>query len=568
MKKHLKQITVIILLSFTFVLTSQELKQYSGNYKEAEYATNGKATYTYKEVDYVRKYEGNFSYKSDDNGFGLTKSISGQFLNDKKTGTWIFGETQTNGKMLGTAYNGYKTTAKGSYQNGKKQGLWVYTRIENITNEILIKTHATFKDNVLVGELEYFQSKEYPWDTYSKYYTNNISFNCKYDSAGNFNGDWKLTYESNKMKFEELRKYTNGKLTWSLNRNLSTGEVICKKEYLDSDKDKCVTTNHAFAIYSWEVDNEQYNLGKSIKLGLLRVILYGEQTGKDVRIAKEETKRIEEQKLKDEQTKIEEQKYEEDKRKKEEQLLSEYNTRIDIANEFYNKGKYNEAKLKYEEALKYKNDDYPKNKIEELEVIINKNIERQRDSVYNELIKQGEEHLRAKNYKLALDVFSNAQKTNAKMDLQSQIDKTKDSIVYINIRKSDSLMALKKFTESLKALSEVEKYLSESNKVKTETKKTLLRELNNLKQTAYNNKYETITYTFERGGSYSKTTYENYKTLFVEAEKIQDLDIYIQRLKCLSLLNDNIHNRLLGDADGVNKDLKKSEKFITKICTN
>lgn len=216
----MKNYNILLLLFLSAFSFGQTLQNFSGSYEASEY-NKGTATYTYYERDYERYYHGVFTYKQRDDLYNVT--ITGNFKDNLRNGKWVFKENQKDEFFLSTKYNGYSAIAEGNYIDGKRDGKWIYKRIENTTNKILIESTAFYKNGVLVGDLKFTCVTEW----LSK---KGINFICTFDENGNLYGDWKLKYKENGINREDIRKYENDKLTFQIVRNVSSGEILCKRE--------------------------------------------------------------------------------------------------------------------------------------------------------------------------------------------------------------------------------------------------------------------------------------------------------------------------------------------------
>lgn len=200
---------ILVTLFISNFSIGQTLKTFNGKYD------NGNAIYQYYEnADYERIMQGNFTYS--ENKFQIT----GQFLNNKRNGIW---------KSTNTYKMGWNSTSDivtetciANYLEGKLNGQCTYKKVNLTTNKILINSSAYFKRNILSGNFE-FNSINDRFETENdfsiKFYTNN---------EGYIDSTFKINFSYNKIKYELIRKYKTGFLTWELSRNLSTGEILNK----------------------------------------------------------------------------------------------------------------------------------------------------------------------------------------------------------------------------------------------------------------------------------------------------------------------------------------------------
>jgi len=179
-----------ILISLLFLniipLYSQPVKTYSGSFK------NGTATYQYYENDnYERIYDGSFIYKA--KSWGVNLQINGKYSKGEKIGLWNY----TIGEFSKT----------GKYVEGKLSGKWIEKN--NVNNKV--KTFASFINGRFAGEFSYN-------------YKNTV-ISGKFNEIGVFDGVWTIKFSSFEENYEDIRKYNNGVLYWSLLRNSETGEI-------------------------------------------------------------------------------------------------------------------------------------------------------------------------------------------------------------------------------------------------------------------------------------------------------------------------------------------------------
>jgi len=204
---------VICLGLFSHLLYSQTLKTFQGAYE------NGTATYQYYENEnFERFFQGSFKFKGtipDGNNVKYNIGITGQYNKDKKDGLWTY--------VLSTiGPKGTTETVTGNYSNGLMEGSWTLNTIINGTKKSTKKSTVIFKNNRLVGELNYeftaLANKEYA----------KISVRGNFNDSSEFNGAWITTYTQGNIQYEESRKYKNGVLFWLLHRRLSDGKIFQK----------------------------------------------------------------------------------------------------------------------------------------------------------------------------------------------------------------------------------------------------------------------------------------------------------------------------------------------------
>lgn len=217
-----KFVVIGFLLFFSSMLHSQKLMTYKGMYIENE---KDRIQSSYSEM---RIGEGIYEYYENDGGerilhgkFNLTEKtsklvIKGQYLNNKKHGVWKI-TTKDYGAYRGDYSNVIQETTA-EYLNGKLNGKCSIIGI-NKNKKVVLKSNATFKNNVSVGPYSYSQENNEE---------SNINIKINYDNNGLYDGDYLVSYMFHKIKYEDKRKYKNGELQSKLFRNMTDGTIIYK----------------------------------------------------------------------------------------------------------------------------------------------------------------------------------------------------------------------------------------------------------------------------------------------------------------------------------------------------
>lgn len=591
----MRNILSSLLLFYSSIFFSQNLKTYNGNFNSQNF--KGTATYNYLEKNEERIFDGSFNFKSLDNKV----AISGLYNNNKKNGTWKFNLSNINhSNWVGN----YVITANsvGNFSDGNLVGSWnvATTTTMTIANNSMMKTltylfaeknfdpkqpkitkqlhQATFKDNHFTGNFSYTVDN------------GKVKVKGKFNHKGYCDSIWVASFYEDGILITEKSEFNNGLLVNRKRIDNSTGEAkiiydnanevnIFLKNY-DESKNISIVNNEAYELSTTTSSKENQSqlilssIGFWYNNNSLDASSYAYEIKKgtnDMTIypirsitINDSVNQILSEKLEKERIKQEEI---EEEKAHQESLFTEITERAD---RLYSENKLERAKENYQMALKYKNNEETKKKIEQINEKLLQIAEQKKlkdESDYNSYIKQSEENLSAKNYTLSLSYLQKAQKIKNDIQVQNLINSNKETIVNENIKQADSLYNHKEFDKGVSILYRTEEYTTPANIEIIKSKIILYRELSNLKSNVYNTgRYENITYQISHGGGYDKNALENYKTMLQEVENISDIELYKQRLKCLKLINDDIFNRLLGDPEGISKDLRKSEKYMSRIC--
>lgn len=343
----MKFIVTLFLSTLSFGLTyGQTLKTYTGSY------AGGQATYQYFEnTEYERIFNGKFSYTDIKDNVNLSRvhmpsniEIIGAFKDNLKNGLWTAKEIISS---VVPTYGNVKITMtySGNFLNGKRQGQWTFKqslvtskKIEN-GNSVL-----NFNNNILIGAVDLTNAK------------GNL------DNKGDFIGVWNAKNEGS----EFIAEFKNNIFTKLIKRKVSDGEIIFRydnlnitNQFLDSLKTsqklvmmngKRYTSVNCLNLNSYNNDNIEYNEDnkffaefyeviskqvngfdrtlKAIELGSsqyeisapLIIVEFNGSTKEEVE--EEQTKLIEEEKIKtkNEKEQAEKQRLENEKRKEEQRL--------------------------------------------------------------------------------------------------------------------------------------------------------------------------------------------------------------------------------------------------------
>jgi len=206
--------TLSILFVFANIFcTGQTIKNYSGKY---EY---GKITYQYYENEsFERIYHGSYVYSGERNigfiGDGY-ETIKGSFTNNFQNGAWDYSFKSNS--------NETKITIKGSYKDGLMEGNWTKTITDLLKKTTSQKIIANFKDGKLVGDFYFSQRSDI--------------IKGKFNENSHYDGRWTVKYSDyDNEPCEIIYDFNDGLLTFVLNRNLASGEIIYKSSEINIDK--------------------------------------------------------------------------------------------------------------------------------------------------------------------------------------------------------------------------------------------------------------------------------------------------------------------------------------------
>lgn len=203
----------VIFICSSFISFGQGVKTYSGKYE------NGKITYQYYENNsYERIYHGTYVYSCeryiDFFGDGY-ETIKGNFKHNFQDGMWEYSYKSNDNEI--------KVYIKGGYKDGLMDGIWTKT-ITNLTkNTIVLKMTASFKDGKLIGDFSFVQFKDV--------------VKGKFNENSHYNGRWSVKYSNdNNEPCEIIYDFNDGLLTFILDRNIATGEIIYKSNEINTEK--------------------------------------------------------------------------------------------------------------------------------------------------------------------------------------------------------------------------------------------------------------------------------------------------------------------------------------------
>jgi formylglycine-generating enzyme len=421
---------IILFISFQWAY-AQTIKTFQGAYE------NGTATYEYYENEnFERVFQGSFKYKgaiTDGTNSKYNVTVTGQYLKDKKDGQWTY-------KISNPNLKGTTETVTGTYVNGMMEGAWTLNTIINNTKKSIKKSSAIFKNNKMVGELNFeftaFLNKEYA----------SISIRGNLNDSSMFNGAWITNYTQGNIQYEEIRKYKEGVLYWLLHRRLSDGKIIQKidsttfvdqffqnyhpagnfadigdqKYVIDSKSDKYTGDLEIpiTVIKYWTLANHNPYFNTLASPNPAFIIEHGYQPSQVFHekfiinwLNTKEGQKLQWQ-------------AEQDKKLKEDK----YKDVIRRADTAFNAKFYSEAIAFYQQALTIKDEQYPKDQIKKAQQIINdeKKAKEQEqmaiDKVYNEIVAKADKAYNDKKLDVALELYQSALGVKVDKYPQMQID--------------------------------------------------------------------------------------------------------------------------------------------------
>jgi len=208
----MQKIFILALLLFPAILYSQQLSKYKGPAETLGIHSGDIVEYQYYEnTEGERIFQGSFQINNSD------MSITGQYLNDKKNGTWK--ETG-----IDCGFSVYSNILESiEYKDGKLNGVCTAQGVAvNDKKTMTLSVSATYRNNIPIGEFKYYIT-----DGYGNGNTN-ATFN--FDENGLFDGVCILQGSRNNKsdKFERKCVYKHGILQSKITRNLTNGEIIEK----------------------------------------------------------------------------------------------------------------------------------------------------------------------------------------------------------------------------------------------------------------------------------------------------------------------------------------------------
>lgn len=209
----MKKSLLFLLFLTSYFCKGQTIQNYSGKYE------NGKITYKfYENSSFERIYHGPYVYSGERNigfiGDGL-ETIKGNFSNNFQDGAWDY--------SFKDIRNEIRVSIKGNYKNGLMEGTWTKTITDLIKNSTTQKMIANFKDGKLIGDFYFSQKSDL--------------VQGKFNENSHYDGKWSVKYKNdNSEPCEIIYEFNDGILTFVLNRNIASGEIIYKSNEIKIEK--------------------------------------------------------------------------------------------------------------------------------------------------------------------------------------------------------------------------------------------------------------------------------------------------------------------------------------------
>ena len=226
----MNQILTLLALALSMNLFGQPLKTFSGPFNDGRLQT-GNATYTYYEDpnthEYIKQGTFNYTFKGEGDYSGFNQTISGNFENGLRNGTWTH-IIKMNDFGYGNPYSTGTITLTANYKNGLADGNWKEVRS--------YKTRRAYYDH-----------GEYKWEPFEPLKTMTINMNFR---EGNIIG--KVDINDEFGKFKATGAYDNNSLctgtwiindmSWPINRELIFRDNLLY-EYITRDNNGKVIEN-------------------------------------------------------------------------------------------------------------------------------------------------------------------------------------------------------------------------------------------------------------------------------------------------------------------------------------
>lgn len=206
-----------------FICHAQKIQTYSGPYVTKD-GNNGHITYHYYDTEeYNRIYQGPINYVYDnkyiDSRGDCKLKAQGYFNKNLKDGPWTYQIIHNKGLSI--------ETLKGKYKDGKMEGTWYDITIDREKNKTLVKSIIHLKHNKPIKDFYFYYRGD-------NYYNRSISYNQleikgQFNSEGQYDGEWRATYHTrSNTPMEMIQRYKNGVLYWEIHRNKANGNILSR----------------------------------------------------------------------------------------------------------------------------------------------------------------------------------------------------------------------------------------------------------------------------------------------------------------------------------------------------
>ncbi len=203
-------------------LSSQTLMNHKGTYSFGDYM--GTANYYYYENDdHERIYHGAFKFKENHEYAGFDLEVVGNFKDNKRDGLWKI--------IKKDSYNNTETIMA-HYSNGKLNGRASLVSVDSKGNRVASST-VNFSSNKIIGKF-LFECKKGGLCNQQ----GDIRISIEFNSVGELDGDYLVTFRYNTGHYEDRRKYKGGILLYKLYRDISSGDIVCRHD--DNSPEKSI----------------------------------------------------------------------------------------------------------------------------------------------------------------------------------------------------------------------------------------------------------------------------------------------------------------------------------------
>ena len=240
----MKRIITILLTILTISAFSQTLKTFNGQFAA------GTAVYTYYEDPNTREYvkHGTFKYTLNGKGYyqGLNQTITGNFLNGLKNGTWTYLITMDNylKKDENKYYQG-KITLTSNYKNGYADGNWkeiasymTKYRYENWNQVQTMTIDMNFKNGYIVGAVYINNGFDFGYEVIGNYNNNGFATGTWKIKEGIGGGMLELIYKDNFL-YESITRKRTGEIISGPDRDQENYEKLVKAKSMSlSERDE------------------------------------------------------------------------------------------------------------------------------------------------------------------------------------------------------------------------------------------------------------------------------------------------------------------------------------------
>jgi len=268
MKKIILSIVLLGLINLNGY--SQNIKNYSGKYSDAQYV--GNAEYQYYENDnYERIFHGKFKFTTGEQNSTLSnriyREINGNYNENWKDGIWV--------------YKSKHEEIIGSYKMGLPNGEWTRKELDRNLNEMVIVEKANYINGKIIGDFYYNGDVGC-----SSGYITQAEIEGKINDNGYLDGEWIIKWD----KIQDIRKYRDGILYFRLTRNIESGDILLKIDstnfineiYKNLNKSDMSSEINGTMNFIKESDKQRFYESKYNKGNMIEYKEIGRLEGKDI----------------------------------------------------------------------------------------------------------------------------------------------------------------------------------------------------------------------------------------------------------------------------------------------